>query len=370
MAPEPGRGKHKTSHKLQPRQSQRSLKRKREAEDISALEAKTRELDSSSQVATFTDLPLSRATASGLAASTFKTLTTIQQKAIPLALQGFDILGAAKTGSGMVSFIIISKDSLADKRLGKTLAFIVPVLESLIKKKWTAMDGLGALILSPTRELAIQTFNVLRKVGRNHNISAGLVVGGKSLLEERERLGKMAILVCTPGRILQHMDQTAAFEVDNLQVLVLDEADRLLDLGFASSIDAILEHLPQKRQTLLFSATQTKKVSDLARLSLKNPEYIAVHENASTATPDSLKQSFCVTPLPEKLDTLWSFLRANTKSKILVFFSTAKQVRYTYESFRHLQPGIPLLHLHGRQKQTARLDITRRFTAADNACLL
>ena len=370
MAPEAGRGRHKASHKVQPRQSQRSLKRKREAEDISALEAKTRELDASSRISKFTDLPLSRATASGLAASSFKTLTTIQQKAIPLALQGFDILGAAKTGQGMTS-LIISEDPFADKKCpGKTLAFVVPVLESLVKKRWTAMDGLGALILSPTRELAIQTFEVLRKVGRNHNFSAGLVVGGKSLLEERERLGKMNILVCTPGRILQHMDQTAAFEVDNLEVLVLDEADRLLDLGFASSIDAILEHLPRKRQTLLFSATQTKKLSDLARLHLKDPEYVAVHESAITATPESLKQSFCVTPLPEKLDTLWSFLRVNTKAKILVFFSTAKQVRYTYESFRHLQPGIPLLHLHGRQKQSARLDITRRFTAADNACLL
>jgi ATP-dependent RNA helicase DDX10/DBP4 len=270
---------------------------------------------------------------------------------MPLALKGRDILGAAKTGSG------------------KTLSFLVPVLENLYRQKWTELDGLGALIISPTRELAIQIFEVLRKIGRYHTFSAGLVIGGRSLQEERERLGRMNILVCTPGRMLQHMDQTAAFEVDNLQMLVLDEADRIMDMGFQTSVDAILEHLPKKRQTMLFSATQTKKVSDLARLSLRDPEYVAVHEAASTATPSTLQQHYVVTPLPEKLNTLYGFIKASLKCKIIVFFSSGKQVRFAYESFRHLQPGIPLLHLHGRQKQAARLDITSKFSATKNACI-
>jgi ATP-dependent RNA helicase DDX10/DBP4 len=165
------------------------------------------------------------------------------------------------------------------------------------------------------------------------------------------------------------MDQTAAFEVDNLQMLVLDEADRIMDMGFQTSVDAILEHLPKKRQTMLFSATQTKKVSDLARLSLRDPEYVAVHEAASTATPSTLQQHYVVTPLPEKLNTLYGFIKASLKCKIIVFFSSGKQVRFAYESFRHLQPGIPLLHLHGRQKQAARLDITSKFSATKNACI-
>jgi ATP-dependent RNA helicase DDX10/DBP4 len=278
-------------------------------------------------------------------------LTDIQSKAVPLALKGRDILGAAKTGSG------------------KTLAFLVPVLENLYRQRWTELDGLGALIISPTRELAIQIFEVLRKIGRYHTFSAGLVIGGRSLQEERERLGRMNILVCTPGRMLQHMDQTAAFEVDNLQMLVLDEADRILDMGFQTSVDAILEHLPKERQTMLFSATQTKKVSDLARLSLRDPEYVAVHEAAASATPSTLQQHYIITPLPEKLNTLFSFIRANLKAKIIVFLSSGKQVRFVYESFRHLQPGIPLLHLHGRQKQTARLDITSKFSSSKNSCL-
>ncbi|OCT44464.1 ATP-dependent RNA helicase DBP4 [Cladophialophora carrionii] len=351
MAP-PGqrRGKKGPRPELQ---RPRLLKRKREEEDIETLSQRVADLDpkSSAPPENFVDVPLSQATQDGLAASHFKTLTTIQSRAIPLALQGADILGAAKTGSG------------------KTLAFLIPVLENLYRKRWTDYDGVGALILSPTRELAIQIFEVLRKVGRNHMFSAGLVIGGKSLQEERERLGHMNILVATPGRMLQHMDQTSELDIGNLQMLVLDEADRIMDMGFSQTIDALIEHLPRERQTLMFSATQTKKVSDLARLSLKEPEFVSVHEAADSATPSTLQQNYVVTSLPDKLDTLWSFIRANVKKKILVFLSSGKQVRFVYESFRHLQPGIPLLHLHGRQKQTARLEITTKYSNSKYACL-
>ena len=296
-------------------------------------------------------MPLCEATASGLRASHFEVLTDVQRAAIPLALKGNDILGAAKTGSG------------------KTLAFLVPVLEKLYHARWTEYDGLGALIISPTRELAVQIFDVLRKIGRNHYFSAGLVIGGRSLKEEAERLGRMNILVCTPGRMLQHLDQTAGFDVNNLQVLVLDEADRIMDMGFQSAVDALVDHLPKTRQTLLFSATQSKRVSDLARLSLKDPEYVSAHEAAESSTPTNLQQSYIVTPLSEKLDTLWGFLRTNLKSKIIVFLSSGKQVRFVFESFKRMQPGISLLHLHGRQKQVARMEITSRFASAKYACL-
>jgi ATP-dependent RNA helicase DDX10/DBP4 len=331
--------------------SGRAPKRKRDEVDYEKLQKSILELDPKAEIKDFSDLPLSQPTSTGLGASHFKTLTDIQCKAVPLALKGRDILGAAKTGSG------------------KTLAFLIPVLENLYRQRWTELDGLGALIISPTRELAIQIFEVLRKIGRYHTFSAGLVIGGRDLQEERDRLGRMNILVCTPGRMLQHMDQTAAFEVDNLQMLVLDEADRIMDMGFQSSVDAIIEHLPKKRQTMLFSATQTKKVSDLARLSLRDPEYVAVHEAASSATPATLQQFYVLTPLPEKLNTLYSFIKANLKAKIIVFLSSGKQVRFVYESFRHLQPGIPLMHLHGRQKQSARLDITSKFSSSKNSCI-
>ncbi|EEU42958.1 uncharacterized protein NECHADRAFT_95387 [Fusarium vanettenii 77-13-4] len=334
------------------RTEQRQQKRKREQEDLQQLEQRVIDLDPKSDaIKNFSHLPLSVPTASGLEASHFQVLTDVQAQAIPLALKGNDVLGAAKTGSG------------------KTLAFLIPVLEKLYRAQWTEYDGLGALILSPTRELAVQIFEVLRKVGRNHVFSAGLVIGGKSLKEEAERLDRMNILVCTPGRMLQHLDQTAGFDANNLQILVLDEADRIMDMGFQSAVDALVEHLPKSRQTLMFSATQSKKVSDLARLSLKDPEYVSVHEAAASATPTTLQQHYISTPLTEKLDTLYGFIKANLKSKIIVFLSSGKQVRFVYESFRHLQPGIPLLHLHGRQKQIARMEITSRFTAAKHSCL-
>jgi ATP-dependent RNA helicase DDX10/DBP4 len=327
------------------------LKRKRGEDELSTLTQKVEDLDLKTAVKNFSDLPLSDPTARGLAASHYKVLTDIQSRAISHALKGRDILGAAKTGSG------------------KTLAFLVPVLENLYRKQWTEYDGLGALILAPTRELAIQIFEVLRKVGRYHAFSAGLVIGGKSLREEQERLGRMNILVCTPGRMLQHLDQTAMLETNNLQLLVMDEADRILDMGFQKTVDAIVDHLPKERQTMLFSATQTKKVGDLARLSLQDPEYVAVHETAAAATPSTLQQHYTITPLASKLDVLWSFIRSNLKSKTVVFLSSGKQVRFVYESFRHLQPGIPLMHLHGKQKQGGRLDITTKFSQSQHAVL-
>lgn len=266
-------------------------------------------------------------------------------------MKGSDILGAAKTGSG------------------KTLAFLVPVLENLYRQQWSQPDGLGALIISPTRELAIQIYEVLRKIGRYHSFSAGLIIGGDNLQEERERVGKMNILVCTPGRMLQHMGQTPDFNVDNLQMLVLDEADRIMDMGFQKDVDAIIEYLPKEKQTMLFSATQTKRVSDLARLSLRDSEYVAVHESADSATPTSLKQHYVICPLGDKLNTLYSFIKSASKSKMIVFLSSGKQVRFVFETFRHLRPGIPLLHLHGRQKQGARLRITDQFSKSKNACI-
>lgn len=340
-----------------PKRQQATHNRKRKRDDISAekLEDAVSSLDPNTAYKSFTELPLSAPTIAGLQSAHFSTLTDIQAKAIPLALKGSDILGAAKTGSG------------------KTLAFLIPVLENLYRAQCIGPDaGLGAMIISPTRELAIQIFEVLRKIGgKGHLFAAGLIIGGKSLKEERDALTRMNIVVCTPGRILQHLSQTAMFAVDNLRMLVLDEADRIMDMGFQNDVDAIVEYLPpsESRQTLLFSATQTKRVSDLSRLALKDPEYISVHSAASTATPQTLQQNYILTPLPQKLDTLWSFLLANKKRKILVFLSSGKQVRFIYESFRHLQPGIPLLHLHGRQKQTARLEITQRFAQAKHSCL-
>uniref|UniRef100_A0A8B9PA79 ATP-dependent RNA helicase n=1 Tax=Apteryx owenii TaxID=8824 RepID=A0A8B9PA79_APTOW len=278
-------------------------------------------------------------------------VTEIQRQTIGLALQGKDVLGAAKTGSG------------------KTLAFIVPALEILYRHQWTSADGLGVLIISPTRELAYQTFKVLRKVGKNHDFSAGLIIGGKDLKEESERIHHINMLICTPGRLLQHMDETSYFYASDLQMLILDEADRILDMGFADTMNAIIENLPKKRQTLLFSATQTKSVKDLARLSLKDPEYVWVHERAKFSTPATLDQNYIVCELQQKINMLYSFLRSHLKKKSIVFFASCKEVQYLFRVFCKLQPGVPVLALHGKQHQMKRMEVYNCFVRKKAAVL-
>lgn len=151
-------------------------------------------------VKTFADLPLSPKTLKGLKSAGYTKPTEIQRETIGLALRGKDILGAAQTGSG------------------KTLAFLIPLLEVLYCKQWTKLDGLGALVITPTRELAYQIFETLRKIGINHDFSAGLVIGGKDLKFERKRMDQCNIVIGTPGRLLQHMDENPLFDCVNMQV--------------------------------------------------------------------------------------------------------------------------------------------------------
>ncbi|KAA1471890.1 DEAD-domain-containing protein [Dentipellis sp. KUC8613] len=348
--------------KAQPAVRSSKIKKLTEKQQIAALEKAASEFVPSRNLKAFADLPISDYTKRGLKKSFFVDMTDIQAKSLPVSLKGKDVLGAARTGSG------------------KTLAFLIPVLELLYRKKWGPQDGLGALIISPTRELAVQIFDVLRSIGGYHSFSAGLVIGGKNLKDERDRLSRMNILVATPGRLLQHMDQTVGFDGDNLQILVLDEADRILDMGFSRTLSALLSHLPKSRQTLLFSATQTKSVSDLARLSLHEPVYVSAHAEPSTeagvsegeghlAIPKGLEQHYVVCDLNKKLDILWSFIKTHLQSKTLVFMSSSKQVRFVFETFKRLHPGVPLLHLYGKQKQMTRLQTFTRFTSMQHAVL-
>ncbi|XP_030755599.1 probable ATP-dependent RNA helicase DDX10 [Sitophilus oryzae] len=296
----------------------------------------------------FTDLPLSQKTIKGLRESKYFKLTDIQRESIPLALQGKDILGAAQTGSG------------------KTLAFLIPILECLYCQQWTRIDGLGALVITPTRELAYQIFETLRKIGRYHDFSAGLIIGGKDLKFERKRMDQCNVVICTPGRLLQHMDENPLFDCVTMKILVLDEADRCLDMGFKQTMNAIIANLPPKRQTLLFSATQTKSVQDLARLSLKDPSYVSVNE---MTTPKELQQSYVVCELHDKLSVLWSFIKSHLKQKTIIFFSTCKQVKYFFEIFCKLRPGTSLMALYGTLHQLRRMKIYEDFCKKQSAVL-
>ncbi|XP_051012405.1 probable ATP-dependent RNA helicase DDX10 [Acomys russatus] len=356
--PDPVRSFNRWKKKHSYRQHQKKERRKQlkkpewqvEREGISRLMQNYEKINVN-EITRFSDFPLSKKTLKGLQEAQYRLVTEIQKQTIGLALQGKDVLGAAKTGSG------------------KTLAFLVPVLEALYRLQWTSMDGLGVLIISPTRELAYQTFEVLRRVGKNHEFSAGLIIGGKDLKHEAERINNINILVCTPGRLLQHMDETICFHATNLQMLVLDEADRILDMGFADTMNAIIENLPKKRQTLLFSATQTKSVKDLARLSLKDPEYVWVHEKAKYSTPATLEQNYIVCELHQKISVLFSFLRSHLKKKSIVFFSSCKEVQYLYRVFCRLRPGISILALHGRQQQLRRMEVYNEFVRKRAAVL-
>lgn len=252
----------------------------------------------------FGNLPIDEKIKSSLAKLGFDNMTEIQAKAIPECLSGVDLVGAAKTGSG------------------KTLSFLVPILELLNKVQFTRKQGTGAIIISPTRELSLQIYGVLRDVIENAGLlqTHGLVIGGANRKAEADRLIKgVNILVCTPGRLLDHLANTKGFQFQKLQMLVIDEADRILEQGFEEDMHQIIKLLPKERQTVLFSATQTRKVEDLARLSMKtSPSYVGVHDDAAQSTVDGLQQGFVICPAEKRFMLLYTFLKKNKDKKIMV----------------------------------------------------
>ena len=314
-------------------------------------------------VVAFRTLPLSQNTLQGLEQNAYTTMTSIQSSSIPHALAGRDILGAAKTGSG------------------KTLCFLIPLLEKLYRQGWSPNDGVGAIVLSPTRELAGQIFAVLRRIGKFHNnLTLGLLMGGQNrnrrehneFLKEQLSIPTTNILICTPGRLLQHLEQTPYMNVDGLQMLVLDEADRILDMGFRDQLIRILDYLPSgERQTLLFSATQTKDVKHLATLSInrKTVEYVGVHDQDAETTPDRLQQSYVLCPVEHKLNCVYSFLKSHLNCKTIVFLASCSQVRHAWDLFCRLRPGLSVLAIHGKLSQTKRLQVYDKFTTTPHSVL-
>lgn len=244
------------------------------------------------------------------------------------------------------------------------------MMEKLFVKKWVRQDGVGAIIISPTRELAYQIFETLKKIGAGHDFSAGLIIGGKNLKFERSRMDQMNVIICTPGRLLQHMDENPLFDCSSMQLLVLDEADRCLDMGFEDTMNAIIDNFPADRQTLLFSATQTRSVKDLARLSLRDPIYVAPHEQQAVITPSTLKQNYVVIGLEDKLTMLWSFIKNHLKQKSIVFMATCKQVKYVHEILSKLRPGVAILPLYGTMHQDRRMAVYDEFCRKSAAVLV
>jgi ATP-dependent RNA helicase DDX18/HAS1 len=307
------------------------------APDPSATGAKPNFYSSGSS-SEFASLPLSEATQLALSTLNFSKMTQIQQKSIPSLLAGKDLVGAAKTGSG------------------KTLAFIVPTLELLHKVKWSNRSGTGAIVISPTRELSLQIYGVLRDLveAGKHQQTHGLVIGGANRRTEAERLAKgVGILVATPGRLLDHLQNTKGFNYKNLQIFVIDEADRILEIGFEEDLHQIIKLLPTTRQTMLFSATQTKKVEDLAKLSIqKSAVYVEVENETKLATASGLEQGYVSCASDKRFLLLFTFLKKNRKKKIMVFFSSCNSVKFHAELLNYID--LPVMDIHGKQKQQKR----------------
>ncbi|XP_066431346.1 ATP-dependent RNA helicase DDX18 [Eleutherodactylus coqui] len=282
----------------------------------------------------------------------FTHMTEIQHKTIRPLLEGRDVLAAARTGSG------------------KTLAFLIPAIELIYKLRFMPRNGTGVLILSPTRELAMQTYGVLKELMAHHVHTYGLIMGGSNRSAEAQKLANgVNIIVATPGRLLDHMQNTPGFMYKNLQCLVIDEADRILEVGFEQEMKQIINLLPKRRQTMLFSATQTRKVEDLARISLKKePLYVGVDDNKETATVDGLEQGYVVCSSEKRFLLLFTFLKKNRKKKMMVFFSSCMSVKYHYELLNYID--LPVMAIHGKQKQTKRTTTFFQFCNADSGILL
>lgn len=254
----------------------------------------------------FDSLPIADKLKNALKTMGFTMMTEIQSKSIPECLAGSDLVGAAKTGSG------------------KTLSFLIPIIELLNRVQFTRKQGTGAIVISPTRELSLQIYGVLRDIIEyaEYPQTHGLIMGGANRKAETEKLVKgVNILIATPGRLLDHLANTKGFQYQKLQILVIDEADRILEQGFEEDMHQIIKLLPSKdRQTILFSATQTRKVEDLARLSMKSttPVYTGVHDDSRQATVESLQQGYVVCPAEKRFMLLYSFLKKNKNKKIMV----------------------------------------------------
>ncbi|KAL9470937.1 hypothetical protein ACSS6W_008878 [Trichoderma asperelloides] len=302
----------------------------------------------------FEDLKLSEKTMRAIQEMGFTKMTSIQRSAIPPLLAGKDVLGAAKTGSG------------------KTLAFLIPAIEILSSLRFKPRNGTGVIVVSPTRELALQIFGVARELMKHHSQTYGIVIGGANRRAEVEKLTKgVNLLIATPGRLLDHLLNTQ-FVFKNLKSLIIDEADRILEVGFEDEMRQIVKVLSNDdRQTMLFSATQTTKVEDLARISLRpGPLYINVDEEKQHSTVDGLEQGYVLCEGDERFLLLFSFLRKMQakKKKVIVFFSSCNSVKYYSELLNYID--CPVLDLHGKQKQQKRTNTFFEFSNAPHGILI
>ncbi|KAI8327771.1 P-loop containing nucleoside triphosphate hydrolase protein [Choanephora cucurbitarum] len=290
----------------------------------------------------FASMNLSRPILKGLSNVGFIKPTSIQSRTIPVALMGKDLCGGAVTGSG------------------KTAAFIVPIIERLLYRP-RQTPSTRVLILCPTRELAAQVHSVAVKLASFTDITFCLCVGGLSVkTQEQELKLKPDVVVATPGRLIDHVRNSSGFHLDACEILVMDEADRMLEDGFADELNEIVKACPRSRQTMLFSATMTDNVDQLIRMSLNNPVRLFIDKNNQAAS--RLVQEFVRIRQQRESDrsaVLLALCRKTFRNKVIVFFrskAAAHQMKILFGLM-----GLSAAELHGNLTQEQRLEALERF---------
>jgi ATP-dependent RNA helicase RhlE len=273
----------------------------------------------------FADLNLSAEALRALDRAGFEQPTPIQAQAIPPALAGRDVIGTAATGTG------------------KTAAFLLPIIDRLAGK-----TGTRALVLAPTRELALQIGEELERFGHGRRVRGAVIIGGVGMGAQAEALRRgPQVVVATPGRLVDHLQQRTA-SLDAVEVLVLDEADRMLDMGFKPQLDRILARVPRRRQTLLFSATMAGEVADFARAHVADPVKVEVTRSGTTAA--RAEQQVFLAAQEEKVALLLALL-ARDDASTLVFTRTKRRADRVWKSVARAGHKVARIHADRSQAQ-------------------
>jgi len=286
----------------------------------------------------FEDLGLSSEVLRAIGDAGYEAPTPIQEQAVPYVLMNRDILACAQTGTG------------------KTASFVVPMLDILAHGRARARMP-RSLILEPTRELAAQVAENFETYGKYQKLSMALLIGGVSFEEQEKRLDRgVDVLIATPGRLLDHFERGKVL-LSDVKILVIDEADRMLDMGFIPDVERIVKLLPKIRQTLMLSATMPREIRRLADQFLMNPKEITVNPESSTA--DTVEQSIMIVSQRDKREALRKLMRAEDVSNALIFCNRKRDIGVLHRSL--MRHGFEAGALHGDMDQFSRMDTLKSF---------
>src|SRR5471030_1375010 len=286
----------------------------------------------------FEELGLSAPVLQAVTEKGYTTPTPIQEKAIPIVLMGRDILGCAQTGTG------------------KTASFVLPMID-ILSVGAASLRKPRSLILEPTRELAAQVAENFEIYGKYNKLNMALLIGGVSFPDQERALEKGAdVLIATPGRLLDHFERGGIL-LNDVKILVIDEADRMLDMGFIPDVERIVGFLPKLRQTLFFSATMPPEIRRLADAFLSNPKEIAVAPPASPAL--LVEQALVVVDAAEKREALRRLIRSEEVRNALIFCNRKKDVDILQKALA--RDGFDVAALHGDMSQPKRTETLERF---------